>query len=92
VEPDPEELARERSEVQLDAMRLLTRTTRFTMLQLDKSRGRLDELRETNDQLRSKLGRTLGRRLLKMARRRRRRAKEVQAADDGGRPAQAAGE
>jgi Glycosyl transferase family 2 len=92
VEPDPEELARERIEVQLDAMRLLTRTTRFTMLQLDKSRDRLDELRETNDALRSKLGRTLGRRLLKMARRRRRRAKELEAGGDGGQPAGAAGE
>ena len=36
--PEPSELERERDEVQLDAMRLMTRTQRFTMLRLDKDR------------------------------------------------------
>jgi hypothetical protein len=69
VTPDPSELVRERDEVQLDAMRLLTRTQRFTMLQLDQARERMDELHAKNDQLRMKLSRTMGRRLLKLARR-----------------------
>ena len=69
VTPDPGELEGEREEVQLDAMRLLTRTQRFTMLQLDQARERMDELHAKNDQLRTKLGRTFGRRLLKLARR-----------------------
>jgi hypothetical protein len=69
VTPDPGELEREREEVQLDAMRLLTRTQRFTMLQLDQARERMDELHAKNDHLRIKLSRTMGRRLLKLARR-----------------------
>jgi Glycosyl transferase family 2 len=78
VEPDPEELERERAEVTYDAMRLMSRTQRFTMLQLDRSRDRLDELRNTLDEVRGKLNRTLGRRLLKRARavRKRRKAKQ----------------
>jgi hypothetical protein len=76
VEPDPEELARERTEVELDAMRLLTRTTRFTMLQLERSRAQLDEQHRKNDDLRDKLNRTLGRRLWRFVRRRRREHEE----------------
>ncbi|HXF00612.1 MAG TPA: glycosyltransferase family 2 protein [Solirubrobacterales bacterium] len=73
VTPSESELERERAEVELDAMRLMTRTQRFTMLRLDQARERIDELHEKNDHLRAKLGRTLGRRLLKLGRRRRAR-------------------
>jgi hypothetical protein len=73
VTPGEAELERERSEVELDAMRLMTRTQRFTMLRLDQARERLDELHTRNDELRGKLERTLGRRLLRMGRRRRAR-------------------
>jgi hypothetical protein len=69
VEPDAEALERERAEVEFDAMRLMSRTQRFTMLQLDRTRGRIDELHETLDRVRAKLHKTLGRRLLKLARR-----------------------
>jgi hypothetical protein len=103
VELDPGALAAERAEVELDAMRLMTRTQRFTMLQLDKSRARIDELHQVNRELRSKLGRTLGRRLLKFTRRTRRRTKRLkpatdegkvveEPATDGGKVAEAAGE
>ena len=68
--PDPEALERERAEVELDAMRLMTRTQRFTMLRLDQARERIDKLHAKNDHLREKLDRTLGRRLLKLVRRR----------------------
>jgi hypothetical protein len=71
ITPDPAALEAEKEEVQLDAMRLLTRTQRFTMLRLDKNRERIDELHATNERLRGKLNRTLGRRLLKLLRRRR---------------------
>ena len=80
VEVDPGALARERTEVELDAMRLLTRTQRFTMLQLDRSRAKIDELQSRNYQLREKLDRTLGRRLRRVMRRRRPMADERQAA------------
>jgi hypothetical protein len=60
--------------VQLDAMRLLTRTQRFTMLRHNKDRRRIDKLHATNERLRRKLDRTLGRRLLKLLRRRERQA------------------
>ena len=83
VELEADALAAERDEVELDTMRLMTRTQRFTMLQLDKARVRIDELAEANKELRSTLGRTLGRRLLKYVRRRRRRAKGVERAADG---------
>jgi hypothetical protein len=73
VTPGEAELERERSEVELDAMRLMTRTQRFTMLRLDQARERLDELHTRNDELRGKLERTLGRRLLRLGRRRRAR-------------------
>jgi hypothetical protein len=63
------ELERERGEIELDAMRLMTRTQRFTMLQLDHARERIDQLHAKNDHLRLKLSRTLGRRLLKRVRR-----------------------
>jgi hypothetical protein len=76
VEPDPDALERERAEVEYDAMRLMSRTQRFTMLQLDRSRERLDELRGKLDSVRGKLNRTLGRRLLKRARRLRQRKAE----------------
>ena len=69
ITPDPEALAGEHEEVQLDAMRLLTRTQRFTMLRLDKDRKRIDKLHASNEHLREKLDRTLGRRLLKLFRR-----------------------
>jgi hypothetical protein len=69
ITPEPEALESEREEVQLDAMRLLTRTQRFTMLRLDKDRKRLDKLHATNEQLRGKLDRTFGRRLLRLFRR-----------------------
>jgi Glycosyl transferase family 2 len=71
VAPSESQLERERAEVELDAMRLITRTQRFTMLRLDLARERLDELHAKNDHLREKLGRTLGRRLLKLVRGRR---------------------
>ena len=51
IEPPPEELERERREVELDAMRLLTRTQRFTMLQLDRARERAAELRAEKERL-----------------------------------------
>jgi Glycosyl transferase family 2 len=84
VEPTAEDLERERAEVEYDAMRLMSRTQRFTMLQLDRSRDRLDELRTTLDEVRGKLNRTLGRRLLKLTRRLRRRtpAPELAPPDD----------
>jgi Glycosyl transferase family 2 len=69
VEPDAEALEREQAEVEWDAMRLMTRTQRFTMLQLDRTRNRIDELHDTLDRTRAKLNRTLGRRVLKLARR-----------------------
>jgi hypothetical protein len=84
VELDEAALAREREEVELDAMRLMTRTQRFTMIQLERSRARIDELHEVNRELRSKLGRTLGRRLLKLTRRRRQASRELQPTNDGG--------
>jgi hypothetical protein len=80
IEPEPEDLARERAEIEYDAMRLMSRTQRFTMLQLDRSRERLDELRGTLDEVRGKLNRTLGRRLLKRARRLRQRKAEQELA------------
>jgi len=89
VELDPDALAAERAEVELDALRLMTRTQRFTMLQLDKSRARIDELHEANQKLRSKLSRTLGRRLLKFTRRRRRPSKQIEPGADGGKPVEA---
>ena len=73
VTPSASELERERAEVELDAMRLMTRTQRFTMLRLDQARERLDELHTKNDDLRGKLDRTFGRRLLRLGRRRRAR-------------------
>jgi hypothetical protein len=76
IEPEPEDLAREQAEIEYDAMRLMSRTQRFTMLQLDRSRERLDELRGTLEDVRGKLNRTLGRRLLKRARRLRQRKAE----------------
>jgi Glycosyl transferase family 2 len=84
VELDGESLERERNDVELDAMRLMTRTQRFTMLQLDRSRERVDQLHEKNDDLRAKLNRTLGRRLLNLVRRRRRRRAELEAATGDG--------
>ena len=73
VTPSESELERERAEVELDAMRLMTRTQRFTMLRLDQARERIDELHAKNDHLRRKLDRTFGRRLLRLVRRRRAR-------------------
>jgi hypothetical protein len=63
------QLERERAEVELDAMRLMTRTQRFPMLKLEQARERIDELHAKNDHLRLKLSRTFGRRLLKLVRR-----------------------
>jgi hypothetical protein len=67
--------------VQLDAMRLLTRTQRFTMLRLDKDRERLDKLHAANEQLRGKLDRTVSRRLLRLFGLPRRRARQPSHAD-----------
>ena len=69
VELDAQDLERERADVELDAMRLITRTQRFTMLQLDRANQRIDELHAKNDHLREKLRRTIGRRVLKRMRR-----------------------
>ncbi len=44
VEPAPAELERELDELEFDAMRLLGRTQRFTMLQVDRLRNRVFEL------------------------------------------------
>ncbi|MEK6325966.1 MAG: glycosyltransferase family 2 protein [Actinomycetota bacterium] len=44
VEPAPAELERELGELEFDAMRLLGRTQRFTMLQVDRLRNRVFEL------------------------------------------------
>jgi hypothetical protein len=79
ITPEPEALESEREEVQLDAMRLLTRTQRFTMLRLDKDRQRLDKLHAANEQLRGKLDRTVGRRLLRLFRRARGRRSSPEA-------------
>ena len=76
VTPQEPQLERERAEVELDAMRLMTRTQRFTMLRLDHAGKRIDELHIKNDHLREKLSRTLGRRLLKLGRRRRSRDRQ----------------
>jgi len=89
VELDPEALERERAEVELDTLRLMTRTQRFHMVQLERSRQRIDELHAANKELRSKLGRTLGRRLLKLTRRRRRGERELEPAADGAPPTDA---
>ena len=78
VDPSADDLERERAEVEYDAMRLMSRTQRFTMLQLDRSRTRLDELRGTLDEVRGKLNRTLGRRLLNRMRALRKRRKAEQ--------------
>ena len=76
VAPEGPQLERERAEVELDAMRLITRTQRFTMLRLDRGREQIDKLHAKNDHLRKKLGRTFGRRLLRLVRRRRTRARQ----------------
>jgi hypothetical protein len=90
VELDPAALERERAEVELDSLRLMARTQRFHMVQLERSRKRIDEMHAQNKELRSKLGRTLGRRLLKFTRRRRRPPKELKTAPaDGGQPTNA---
>ncbi len=81
VAPEQSQLERERAEVELDAMRLMTRTQRFTMLRLDRGREQIDKVHAKNDHLRKKLSRTLGRRLLKLVRRRtraRQRAAELE--------------
>jgi hypothetical protein len=44
VQPAPAELERELDELEFDAMRLLGRTQRFTMLQVDQLRNRVFEL------------------------------------------------
>jgi hypothetical protein len=90
VELDPDALERERAEVELDSLRLMARTQRFHMVQLERLRQRIDELHAANKELRSKLGRTLGRRLLKFTRRRRRAPKELEPAGaEGARPTDA---
>jgi glycosyltransferase involved in cell wall biosynthesis len=86
VEPEPEQLESERAEVEYDAMRLMARTQRFTMLQLDRTRDRIDELHGTLDRVRAKLNRTLGRRLLKLARRVTRRGADDEFAPPPSRP------
>jgi hypothetical protein len=44
IDPAPADLDRELAELEFDAMRLLARTQRFTMLQLDRLRDRVFEL------------------------------------------------
>ena len=44
IDPTPAELELELAELEFDAMRLLARTQRFTMLQLDRFRDRVFEL------------------------------------------------
>ena len=57
---------------------------------LDEVVNELRRLNEENEELRSKLGRTLGRRLLKFTRRRRRAPKELEPAGaEGARPTDA---
>jgi Glycosyl transferase family 2 len=53
VEPDPIELECELAELEFDAMRLLTRTHRFTLLQLDRLRDRAFELQTKLGKLRA---------------------------------------
>ena len=53
VEPDPIELERELAELEFDVMRLLTRTQRFTLLQLDRLRDRAFELQTKLGDLRT---------------------------------------
>jgi hypothetical protein len=45
VEPSPEEAERERADLELDAMRLLSRTQRWTTIQRDRNRRRMEDLR-----------------------------------------------
>ena len=87
VEPDPIELERELAELEFDAMRLLTRTQRFTLLQLDRLRDRAFELQTKLGKLRA--GRRPGM-LLQVAKRRwgdwRRGATHVEANQEIGDP------
>src|SRR5436190_650292 len=46
AEPSPEEIKRERADLELDAMQLLSRTQRWTTIQRDRNRDRIDELRD----------------------------------------------
>ena len=53
AEPDPIELERELAELEFDVMRLLTRTQRFTLLQLDRLRDRVFQLQTKLGDLRA---------------------------------------
>ena len=55
----------ERRAVEIDAMRLMSRTQRFTMLQLERSRRRIDELRARVSELESEREPARGRRGLR---------------------------
>jgi hypothetical protein len=46
AEPSTEEVERERADLELDAMQLLSRTQRWTTIQRDRNRDRIDELRD----------------------------------------------
>ena len=76
------ELERERHEVELDAMRLMTRTQRFTMLRLNQAREQIDRLHAERELGRTRLNRTLGRRLLRLTRRLVGRPRKRPAPDD----------
>jgi Glycosyl transferase family 2 len=46
VEPSPEEAERERAQLEFDAMQLLARTSRWTGIQRDRNRERIESLQE----------------------------------------------
>jgi len=82
VEIGAPERERERHEVELDAMRLMTRTQRFTMLRLNQAREQIDRLHAERELGRTRLNRTLGRRLLRLTRRLVGRPRKRPAPDD----------
>jgi hypothetical protein len=63
VEPNPDDAAAERAELEFDAMRLLARTSRWTTLQRDRNRERVDSLQQ--DAKRSVRQRNAARRTVK---------------------------
>ncbi len=61
VEPDPEELERDRAELEFDAMHTLARTSRWLMVNRDRNRERMAKLIEQRDAAQARAG-GLGRR------------------------------
>jgi hypothetical protein len=61
VEPGPEELERDRAELEFDAMHTLARTSRWLMVNRDRNRERMAKLIEQRDAAQARAGR-LGRR------------------------------